>query len=196
MANTCFTEYILVGPKKDLDEIYGIMKGLQNRKESLLPNGWGKTWLGNFVHKTGGDAEKIYCRGKWCNLKKKTMPDGEKRLCFNTETAWTRMEEVDKHILEKWPAVKLFYLEEESGNEVFETNDKEEKYFPEQYILDIEDMEMDYFTKEGALKTLSNIFGEPIASWEEALKTAEEHNDKADENNTENHVWLHKFELA
>lgn len=37
---------------------------MEKRKTSILPNGFGKMWLGNLVYKLGGDWEKLRCRGE------------------------------------------------------------------------------------------------------------------------------------
>lgn len=43
MPNWCFTKYAIKGDKKEVTYLYKKMRNLQNRKESLLPNGFGNT---------------------------------------------------------------------------------------------------------------------------------------------------------
>ena len=65
MPNWCSTEYYVVGSKRELSDLNKKMERLENRKESLVKNSFGNTWLGNLVESLGGDWEKVYCRGQW-----------------------------------------------------------------------------------------------------------------------------------
>lgn len=65
MPNWCSTDYYAVGSKKEVLDLNKKMERLENRKKSLVKNGFGNTWLGNLVESLGGDWEKVYCRGEW-----------------------------------------------------------------------------------------------------------------------------------
>lgn len=97
--------------------------------------------------------------------------------------------------------VSIFFLSEELGNGIFETNDCNGSVFPEQVIVDDEEVEMNYFTEEAAIeylaaKALDEGYATPILTWKDAVDFAELRNDTADEEETETHIWLHKAELA
>jgi hypothetical protein len=49
MANICTTNYVIEGKKDELDELYRIMKELQDMEQPLVKNGLGPTWLGCLV---------------------------------------------------------------------------------------------------------------------------------------------------
>ena len=204
MPNWCFTNYKIYGDEKSLRSLHSKMKRLQDRKESLLPNGFGKTWLGNLVKRLGGDPGIIYCRGDWTNLKL-TRENGHPVLLFDTQTAWSRMDDVEYLIRsfyeDRGEDVSIFFLSEELGNGIFETNDCDGSVFPEQVIVDDEEVEMNYFTEEAAVrylaaKALEDGYAGPVTNMEEAAAYAKHRNDTADEEETETHVWLHKAELA
>ena len=52
-------------------------------------------------------------------------------LTINQETAWCEQEGVRRIIEEKFPSIKVYFMEEESGCGVFYTNDSSGDYFPE-----------------------------------------------------------------
>lgn len=189
MPNWCFTQYAITGNTEQLNELYTIMEKLQNMEKPLVENGFGTKWLGCLVERLGASSDSINCRGAWSDLKK----DDKSNVHFVTETAWHRMDEVETVIQEKWNEIKIFYCEEESGCEIYNTNDKDGLFFPERFIIDDESNEMDYYTLENALLELTEIFGQPVTSWQQGLDLAEERNEKADEDNTETHVWLHEI---
>lgn len=204
MPNWCFTNYAIYGDEKPLRSLYNKMKRLEKRKESLLPNGFGKNWLGNLVKRLGGNPNSVYCRGDWTNLKF-DHEDGFPVLRFDTQTAWSRMDEVESLIEsyheDRGEQVSIFFLSEELGNGIFETNDEKGDVFPEQVIVDDEEVEMNYFTEEAAIeylaaKALDEGYATPILTWKDAVDFAELRNDTADEEETETHIWLHKAELA
>ncbi len=62
----------------------------------------------------------ILDRGDWSDLR--LSEDGDV-LYFNTETAWGRASEVEDLIREKFPSIGIYYLEEELGMGIFQTND-------------------------------------------------------------------------
>ncbi len=63
MPNWDYTQYKIKGGEEEVAALHNTIKDLDQREESLLPNGFGKLWLGNLVHALGGDWNDIYCRG-------------------------------------------------------------------------------------------------------------------------------------
>ena len=190
MPNWCTTSYALTGERKELRSLYGKMKRLQERKTQLLPNGFGKTWLGCLVKRLVGDPETVYCRGEWSSL---TLKDGVLR--FDTMHAWSRPAEVEMVIEKAYPSVNIYFLEEELGMDIFQTNDEAGEFFKEQVIIDEESEGMEYYTEEAALEHLTELAGKPITSWEEAVAFADAINEAQDEGEGEGHIWLHKAEI-
>ncbi len=134
MPNWCYTNYVIEGREEEVAALHKIIQDLEAREESLLPNGFGKLWLGNLVHTLGGDWKKIYCRGQILDY---SLESGILRL--NVESAWGEMEETRHFIQSKYPGLKIIYQAEESGMCIFETNDKDGTYFPHRWILDFTD---------------------------------------------------------
>lgn len=193
MPNWCTTSYVISGPKNDVRSLYDRMKRLQNRKESLLPNGFGKTWLGNLVSRLGVDWHTVDCRGDWSNLR---MKGGD--LHFDTQTAWSRCEDVETVIRDKYPDLEITFLSEELGNGIFETNDATGEIFPDRVIIDTEDEGTEYYTCAEALQVLCDKLNlDPeTTSWEQAMKLCEEYNDLRDTAENEARIWVHEVELV
>ena len=200
MPNCCTTSYVISGPKKDVRSLYDRMKRLQSRKESLLPNGFGKTWLGNLVRRLGADRHPVDCRSEWTDLNGEwfdlRMKGGDLR--FNTRTAWSRCKEVEDVIEDKYPDLSVWFLSEELGCDIFETNDATGEIFPERVIIDTENEETEYYTYEEAHHVLCDKLGlDPEAtSWEQAMKLCKERNDLQDAAENEAHIWVYEVELV
>ena len=64
-------------------------------------------------------------------------------------------------------------------------------FFPEDYIVDVEDDDTYYLTEEEALQTLSDFFGVDFKDMDEAMVLVEENNEKDD-----GHVWVNKYQLV
>ena len=159
MANWAYTSYRIVGKKEEVTDLYNKIQQLQNMHEPLEPNSWGSLWLGCLVTILGGNWNEIYCRGHIIDF---SLEDGI--LSIETETAWGEMDEV-RHFIEKvYPALKIYYYEEECGCEIYQTNDRHGHFFPERFILD--DFEGDgpeyYNDTDSLLKAASEIFGKKL----------------------------------
>ena len=192
MPNWCTTSYALTGEPKEVDSLYRMMHSLEKRHAPLVPNGFGKRWLGCLVSALGESPMEHDCRGQWSNLR----VDGDGVLHFDTEHAWSRPEEMEVLIARHFPSLSVFFLEEELGMDVFQTNDAEGRFFPQQVIIDDEKRGMEYFTECEALSRLSVLAGKPLSSWEEAVAFTDEHNDREDEASGEDHIWLHRAKLC
>ena len=184
MPNWASCSYAVTGEMNEVQSLYDRMKRLQEMKEPLKPNGFGTTWLGNLVEDIGIDYGKVSCRGSWDNL----MLDDDV-LTFTTESAWDRCHEVDDLIMEKYPSLSIAFRVEESGMAIYQKNDCH--FFPEEYLIDIEDDDVYYCTEEQALQKLSDFFGIDFKDVEEAMILVNEHNEKDEE-----HVWVNEFELV
>lgn len=152
MPNWCYTSYVLEGNKEDINKVSNTLTELENRDKPAVENGFGTTWLGCLVHELGGDYNKIYCRGQWGSLQN----NGD-TLTLDTETAWGPMNEVFDFIKEKFPSIKYYFSSEEDGMCEYFTNDKEGKYFPCRYHINLCDPD-DNYTDDLYFKTINEVF--------------------------------------
>ena len=173
MPNWCYTSVKCTGNTEEIQDLYDRMKRLQEMKEPLKPNGFGTTWLGNLVEDLGVDFNTVQCRGSWDDLYM-----DEEILCFTTETAWYRCTEVEDLIKEKYPSIDIAFKCEEPGMCIYEKNNN--VFFPEDYIVDIEDDDTYYLMESEALQVLSDFFGIDFKDIDEAMVLVQENNDKDD----------------
>ena len=134
MPNWAYTTYKIKGSESEVAALHKTIQNLADMDESLLPNGFGKLWLGNLVHALGGDWEKTYCRGHILDY---SLENGI--LKINTETAWGEMSDVRHFIEQKYPSLQIFFQTEEPGMCIFQTNDTTGEIFPERWLLDWND---------------------------------------------------------
>lgn len=132
MPNWCSTAYAIEGDAKEVKKLYGLMMGLQKRKEPSVKNGFGTTWVGCLVDALGGDYNEICCRGDWNSLERVGNV-----LKLETETAWGPCNETFELVCQKFPTLSYYYQSEEPGMAGYWTNDVEGKYFPDKYIADL-----------------------------------------------------------
>lgn len=159
MPNWCSTDYYVVGSKKEVLDLNKKMERLENRKKSLVKNSFGNTWLGNLVKSLGGDWEKVYCRGEW---RCREYDEKNNTLIFTTETAWREMVEWRKFIESYYTTIKLLYVTEEPGMEIYQTNDKDGIFFKDRYILDY-GVDIEYFeTIDQVVKFTEEFIGVKI----------------------------------
>lgn len=184
MPNWAALEYRLVSDNDEVEQLYERMKRLQEMDSPLKPNGFGTTWFGNLVEDLGVEYGKVSCRGSWDNLDF----DGDV-LSFIAECAWYRCTEVEDLIKEKYPSIEIYFRCEEPGMAIYEKNNN--VFFPEDYIVDIEDDDTHYQTEEDALQTLSDFFGVDFKDMDEAMILVQENNEKDD-----GRVWVNRFEMV
>lgn len=177
MPNWAYTQYHAVGDQEQLQKLHSIMDELESMKApGLHENGFGSTWLGNLVIRLGGDWEKVYCRGSWDNL----LLHDDGSISFITESAWCELNEVRHFIEEKFPGIKLYYLCEENGMGIYQTNDSAGTFFPERYYLWIEDVDSEYYRDlSDVIKTVEDITGSKnIKTLDSCIKSLESYSRK------------------
>ena len=141
MPNWAYTTYKIKGGEVEVAALHKTIKDLDQREESLLPNGFGKLWLGNLVNALGTDWNKVYCRGQITDY---NLENGI--LTINTETAWGEMSDV-RHLIEtKYPSLEIYFQTEEPGMCIFQTNNSE--LFPNKWLLDWNDEKENVFIWE------------------------------------------------
>ena len=181
MPNWCFSSYVATGDAKEVCDLYEKMRSLEEREESLVENGFGKTWLGNLVTLLGGDWNTIYCRGDWTSLEKDS---DDSAVRFDTETAWSDPNEVIDFLQEKYPNLEFYFIAEEPGMNYYATNDTAGEFFPYRYSVIPYDSGEEYQYEEGEEREffdeIANITGQQINSLEEVEEAVREYNEAHD----------------
>lgn len=145
MPNWCDTTYKIVGNEAELKELKSILDRMSRRDNPLHENDFGNMWLGDFIVELGKDWSSHRCRG-W--IEYYDYNDGV--LTIYQSTAWCEQEDVRYAIMDNFPSLTVYFLEDEPGCGVFYTNDEFHSYFKEKYrvcicIEDKEFYETDYF---------------------------------------------------
>ena len=171
MPNWCTTFYIITGDKKTLHLFNRKLNQLRSRKESLLPNGFGKLWCGNIAYLLGEkDPANFGCRGEVTDYQ--ISIDGSV-LCVGVMSAWAELSDLRDLVQEKYPDVDIWFQSEEPGCIVYETNDPDGKYFPEKYVLNFYDDDEGVCINEyfKTLEEVSSFVSENILDGKPAGKT-------------------------
>lgn len=180
MPNWCYTTYKVEGDRSELLDLKAKMESLINREDSLVENGFydSKHWLGNIVALFGGDWQKIYCRGTWNDLE---YDEDINVLSFNLETAWNEYPDLRHFIEAQYNTIKIYYIEEESGNCVYYTNDAEGKYFTNLHVVEGEDFEtLEFDTADEAKEYIEEIIGRKLGDDEDPDEALSEWADDKD----------------
>ena len=166
MPNWASVTYEYVGDPKDIRRLNGALMYIDKRKTTIVPNGFGKWWLGNLVTKLGGNWEDYPCRGEITSY---SLEDASTLMIWQN-TAWGEQEGVRRIIEEKLPSIKVYFQEEEPGCGLFATNSFE--HFPERYLLDGNEEPLYFETIDEAAKCVADIVGHPVESNVEAIDQA------------------------
>lgn len=190
MANWCKTEYTFTGDRKSLEGIYALMQGLEETETPDEESDFGSTWLGRLAKSLGRDWQTIKCRGSWEDL---CLSD--ETLTFTTWTAWQPPYELMELLRLKYPGVEYFYFGEEPMNGFYETNDKEDHFYPVRYVAHYdngeEENEVRYATAEDTLEWINRLSGKEFKSFDEANSYYQELNETED-----NSIFCHINEVS
>ena len=157
MANWCLTEYKCVGDPKEVREIYKALESIDQRNTTIEKNSFGKWWIGNLVKVLSGDCMNCNCRGKILNYSL-----SNNILTITQSTAWEEQKGVRQIIEEKFPRVKVYYRESEANCEIYNTNDLNRTYFPEQYLIENNNEPIYFRTIEDVAEWASNLVGRKV----------------------------------
>lgn len=174
MPNWCFTSFVVRGDKKQRRDLYDKMKSLEDREESLVPNDFGKEWLGNLVTILGGYWENVRCRGSWSDLQN----NGD-IIRFDIESAWSYPEEMIAFLKQSYPGLEFLFSSEESGMGIYVTNDAKGEYFPDRFILEVGEDEPVYFTmseQEKLFCQVERLVGKEVRSLKDVTVVLDEYN--------------------
>ena len=185
MANMASVAYAIEGPQKDLEKILGaIIFGIDDVHH------WAE-W--SACRKLGFSEEELDDKRLGGELSDEPeIIDGV--LKFWAEERWG-LQDFEELLRQKFPDIKIYWVVEESGYEVYCTNDKEGKYFPERYWVDTAQDDIyqsEYFiTEEDTWKWLNEKYG--VKSEEEVEAWNADYAATGDD--CENFIYIHKFEF-
>ena len=186
MANMASVAYVIEGPQKDLEKILGaiclaVYSDSHHWEEYQTCINLGFTEEELEDKKLGGE---IY--------EDATIEDGV--LSFWAEERWG-LQDFEELLMQKFPNIKVYWIVEEPGCEVYCTNDKEGKYFSDRYWVDTAQDDIycsEYFKSEESMwKWLNEKYG--VKSEEEVEAWNAKYEETGDE--CENFIFIHEFEI-
>lgn len=173
MANTCTTEYVLEGEGAQIRALHSELERIAKDKPDctnyqdwhVQPN-----WLGYIAEKALGlESEKIDCRGEFALGEIANCPYDDELLTLEVSafSAWSPCYELFEKLAEKY-GCNLYWIAEELGCGLFESNDFDEKYFHDTIIVDTPEYGCQYFcNQEEALKAIQEEVGDNTLTWEQ-----------------------------
>ena len=182
MANMASVSYRIEGPKEDLKEINdAIVEAIKDDEHwtewSACRNlGFSEEYLDD--KRLGGGIEEEP------SLEENTLE-------FYAEERWG-LQDFEEVLRQKFPEIKVSWIVEEPGCEVYATTDKEGKYFPDRYYCELcksDQIDQDYFeTEEDMFQWLSQMTNGKIKNWKDVDAYELECDD-------ENYIIIHQFEV-
>lgn len=188
MANMASVSYRIEGPRETLEKINDAILKAMPQKEH-----WDEWEACINLGFTEGELD-----GKRLGGEISEEPSlGESTLEFYAEERWG-LQDFNELLEKKFPEIKVYWIVEESGCEVYATNDKEGKYFPERYWVDTavnDQYQSEYFkTEEGMFKWLSELLKQPISSYKDLEAWNEQHEELTDDDM--NFISIHQFDVC
>lgn len=188
MANIASVAYAIEGPKEILQKINEAIvvavNNDDNRYELYKAAEYLKLPITDST-RLGGEIEE-----------EPTWDENTGALRFWSEERWG-LQDFNELLEAQFPDIKVYWIVEESGCEVYCTNDKEGKYFPERYWVDtaIDDIyNSEYFkTEEDVYKWLDKLTHGRVKSKEDVKEFNSDYEDSGAED--ENFIYIHEFEV-
>lgn len=186
MANMASVAYAIEGSQKDLEEILGAI--------CLAVDGDHHHWEEyQTCINLGFTPEEIEDKRLGGEISD-TPSLGQGVMRFSAEERWG-LQDFEELLRQKFPDIKVFWIVEEPGMEIYCTNDKDGKYFPERYWVDTAQDDIydsEYFSTEEAMyKWLDKKYG--VKSKEEVEAWNADYEATGDE--CENFIYIHEFDV-
>lgn len=188
MANWASTSYRIEGKQSDLQKLYELCEAFENDKRPVMKEDAANDWEGNIILALGIDIEDSYLRGF---IQSYELTDG--LLSIEAEEAWGVTD--FRHILENhFEDMKVYYIVEEEGCEVYETNDSEGKYFSYKYVVDSSIGGKDEYevfnTQKDVLKYVASCLKRDSISFEDIDSWNESHEYDDD------YISIHEYQIV
>lgn len=124
MANDCYSQVIVVANEPEIKELKNTLDKLYNAAEPIIQNGYSNLFLGCVLYAMGAeDWNSYHYRGEIISYE---IINGNLQL--EIVSAWSFPTDAINYITEKYDAC-YYYIAEEFGCGIFETNDREREYF-------------------------------------------------------------------
>ncbi|EOA58447.1 hypothetical protein HMPREF1214_02019 [Bacteroides sp. HPS0048] len=199
MSNTASTSYILEGSKSSIEALHNQFTKIlatdrsehSDQRGTYLPD---SSWLGYIVKDVLGldpDKDNVCCRGSidFIDDEIKIDEGGSAYFRFDTESAWCDQRKMF-YLLSKKFDVEVHFITEEFGCGIWEKTDGCDRGFPECYLLDDTEDDMNYFeTFEQFAEAFEELCGEKPEKFEDAENILSKYN-------LDERVFVHEIEYT
>lgn len=199
MSNLCMTSYVIEGSKSSIEALHNQFRKVlatdrsefADRRGTYLPQ---SSWLGYVVKDIlllEPDKDNVCCRGSICYLDDKITIDGDNSAYFRleTETAWCDQRKMFYLLSEKFD-VEVHFITEEFGCGIWQKTDVSDRWFPECYLLDDTEVDMNYYeTFEQMAEAIEELCGEKPEKFEDAEGILSKYD-------LDEHIFAHEVEYT
>lgn len=190
MANWAETSYFIEGDKNDLKRLYDTIDRCFKSIDESDPTTPDGDWEEVIALALGATEEKVENSRLRGFIKMYEWSGDVIRL--EAEEAWYTSD--FRFILQELlPSLKVYFMTEEPGCEVYVTNDADWKYFPDKFYMEYcinGNIESEYFSnKTDALNCAAKLIGRESIDKEELEKWNKENKDEG------SYIYLHEFEI-
>lgn len=173
MANTCTTQYVFEGDGKQINALHTILKGISESNPGNKGDNSYKSdanWLGYVAEKIiSVDYNISLCRGNFFIQGVENCPYDDDKLILRLDvtSAWSPCTDLLDKVAEKFEC-SLYWIAEEFGCDLFQSNDTEGRYFADDTIcVDVESYGMEYFsTRYDALAYIQKSARNNTLTWD------------------------------
>lgn len=191
MPNWCMTSYTIVGEKKDVEKIHAAVMNHPVKEMSDTE------WQGNILNALGVSYDALENRSVRGFLYDEDylgdIGDGQAQLRMGFNEAWSRTEFAEV-LQELFPDINIWWMAEEPGCDIYQTNDADGSCYPERYYVDTcigGDYQSERFTtEEEVYEWLSQISDCKCKADVDAFN---ENRMKAD---TDEFIYVHEYEIV
>ena len=187
MANMASVSYAIEGSQKSLEEIFGAIC----LAIDVDHHHWEEYQTCINLGFTPEEIEDKRLGGEISD----TPSLGQGVMRFSTEERWG-LQDFEELLRQKFTDIKVYWIVEECGCEVYYTNDREGKYFSDRYWVDTAQDDIyqsEYFkTEEDMYEWLNEKYG--VKSEEEVEAWNADYEDSGTDD--ENFIYIHKFEVG
>ena len=186
MSNTCSTSYILEGSKSSIEALHNQFKKVlaidrsdySDQRGTYSPNSMWLVYIVKDVLGLDPDKDNVCCRGSidFIDDEIKIDEGGSAYFRFDTESAWCDQRKMFYLLSEKFD-VEVHFITEEFGCGIWEKTDGCDRWFPECYLLDDTEDDMNYYdTFDQFAEAFEELCGEKPEKFEDAEDILSRHN--------------------
>lgn len=167
MANICNTTYEIYGTKEELNKLKNSLEKAKEIAKNDKDNYEKTPWVSDLYKAITGKADYDNFAEGDGNMFFISCED--ERIVIDMDSKWAKVEEFEDILNKYFEDLSIFYITEEFGCGIWETNDTKGDVFEGKYYAEI-DGDGDYFNNDDELLEYVNDYFEEYAEGEHNFK--------------------------